>query len=184
MSRFPLVLLACAAALALPSQSAHAEERRCTGSIGAVTLDNIVVPDGRSCILNGTRAKGTLKVGRGASLAAHGVQINGNIQGEGAYSVVVRRNSFVGGSIQLKQGGAARVEYTRINGDLLYDTNQRALAASYNTIGGNLQAFQNRGGVSLVRNRIDGNLQCKENRPAPTGGGNQASSKEDQCARL
>jgi hypothetical protein len=51
-------------------------------------------------------------------------------------------------------------------------------------LGGDLQAFKNLGGVSLVNNRMKGNLQCKENIPAPTGRGNQAASKEDQCARL
>ena len=51
-------------------------------------------------------------------------------------------------------------------------------------MGGSLQAFKNYGGVALNRNRIKGNLQCKENIPAPTGSGNQAASKEDQCARL
>jgi hypothetical protein len=177
-------LLLTAIALVLASAPANAEETRCTGTIGAVTLDNIRVPDGRNCILNGTRAKGTVKVGTGSALAAHGVQVNGNIQAEGSSSVVVRRNSFVGGSVQIKQGAAARVEYTRINGDLLFDENRGALIARYNTIGGNLQAFKNTGGLSVVQNRIDGNLQCKENRPAPTGGGNVADSKEDQCSRL
>ena len=183
MSR-SIVLFAIASVLALPSLSAYAEETRCTGTIGASSHDNIAVPDGRNCILNGTRARGTVKVGTGSTLEAHGVQINGNIQAEGAYAVVVRRNSFVGGSIQIKQGGAARVLHSRINGDLLFDENRRALSAQENTIGGNLQSFKNTGGLSLIRNRIDGNLQCKENRPAPTGGGNRASSKEDQCARL
>ena len=51
-------------------------------------------------------------------------------------------------------------------------------------IGGNLQAFKNTGTVYIANNRIDGNLQCKENYPKPTGSNNQASSKEDQCAKL
>ena len=59
-----------------------------------------------------------------------------------------------------------------------------ALVANANRIGGNLQAVGNRGGMVLTDNRIDGNLQCKENRPAPSGGGNIAASKEDQCAAL
>lgn len=177
-------VLAAALTLAGASFAAHAEETVCTGTIGTRTLDNIRVPAGRNCTLNGTRAIGTVKVGNGASLAAHGVQVNGNIQAEGAYSVLVRRNSFVGGSIQIKQGGGATIANTRINGDILFDENVRRLSATDNLIGGNLQAFKNFGGVVLYRNRIDGNLQCKENRPAPTGGGNRATSKEDQCARL
>src|SRR5688500_16342576 len=97
-----LRILTAALVLAGTSFAAHAEETTCTGTIGTRTLDNIRVPAGRNCTLNGTRAIGTVKVENGASLAAHGVQVNGNIQAEGAYNVLVRRNSFVGGSIQIK----------------------------------------------------------------------------------
>lgn len=58
------------------------------------------------------------------------------------------------------------------------------LLAAGNRVNGNLQAFGNRGGVSLIGNAINGNLQCKENVPAPTGSGNTAASKEDQCRLL
>jgi hypothetical protein len=109
----------------------------------------------------------------------------GNVQAENARLVVVREASRVGGSVQIVQGGAARILGSRINGDILFDDQSRALTANRNVIGGNLQAFQNTGGVEIRRNRIDGNLQCKENRPAPVGGGNIVQgTKEDQCRRL
>lgn len=156
----------------------------CSGTIGAVALDNITVPDGRRCTLNGTQANGSVLVGTGASLTATDVDINGNVQAEGARSVQVRGDSFVGGSVQIVQGRAATIEGVSINADLLFDENSRLLQAIGNSIGGNLQAFENTGGVRIVDNVIDGNLQCTGNAPAPTGGGNQASSKEDQCANL
>lgn len=170
--------------LAFVSTGALAEETRCTGRIGAVALDNIQVPDGATCFLNGTRANGTLKVGRGASLFATSISINGNIQGEGANNVSVGGASFVGGSVQVVQGRAANVSGASINGDLLYDLQTGPVVARSNMIGGNLQAFANAGGVSVIGNLIKGNLQCKENVPPPTGGGNRASSKEDQCEGL
>ncbi len=173
--------LACVASLAT---SAAAEETQCTGSIGAVTLDNIFVPDGATCQLDGTIAKGSIVVGTSATLIAHRVSVNGNVQAEGANRVELKGRSSVGGSVQIVQGYAASVENTRINGDLYYDTNRAPLSAVGNNIGGNLQAFQNTGGVAISNNFIKGNLQCKENVPAPTGGGNRASSKEDQCSRL
>ena len=163
---------------------AHAEETTCTGRIGAVALDNVFVPDGASCVLDRTRLNGNLVVGRGASVQAGGVTINGSVQAEGASAVGVGGFSSVGGSIQIVQGGSASIEQTRINGDLLFDSNVAPLSATRNRIGGNLQAFQNLGGVNLVGNTINGNLQCKENIPAPTGRGNRAASKEDQCERL
>ena len=52
------------------------------------------------------------------------------------------------------------------------------------TIGGSLQAVKNTGGLSINNNTIDGNLQCKENQPAPTGSGNTAALKTDQCRAL
>jgi hypothetical protein len=161
-----------------------AEEFRCTGSVGAVALDNIFVPDGASCTLTRTRANGNIVVGTGASLVANGVSINGNLQAEGAHSITVLGHATFGGSVQLVKGNRASIERTRIKGDILFDENTGPLAALGNTVGGNVQAFKNYGGVTLRNNRIGGNLQCKENIPAPSGGGNQASSKEDQCERL
>jgi len=174
---------ACAL-LALTSLPAVAEEYRCTGRVGAVALDNIFVPDGARCVLERTRAKGNIVVGEGASLYATSVSINGNLQAEGAADVQVGGNSTFGGSVQLVKGGSATISRARINGDILFDENHGLLSAQSDVLGGDLQAFKNLGGVSLNNNRMKGNLQCKENIPAPTGRGNQAASKEDQCARL
>lgn len=66
-----------------------ADEVQCRGAIGAVTLDNIFVPDGATCVLTGTRAKGNIVVRTAASLRATRVSVNGNIQAEGTNSVAV-----------------------------------------------------------------------------------------------
>jgi hypothetical protein len=176
-------VMSCFLVLGLPT--ARAEERVCRGSLGAITVDNLRVPDGATCRLNGTTVQGTIKVESKAVLVAEDVRVIGNVQAENARRVVVRAGSRVGGSVQVVQGEAARVARTKVNGDILFDENTAPLAAIRNTVGGNVQAFQNTGGVEIRRNRIDGNLQCKENRPAPTGGGNVVQgNKEDQCARL
>jgi hypothetical protein len=41
---------------------AWAEETTCRGSLGAVTVDNLRVPQNASCTLAGTKVKGTIKV--------------------------------------------------------------------------------------------------------------------------
>jgi hypothetical protein len=174
-------LVAIALSAALPAQ---AEEFVCTGSVGAQSKDNIFVPDGATCVLNRTRAQGTIVVGTGATLVATSVSVVGNLQAEGAASVTVGGRSTFGGSVQIVQGGSATIDKARINGDILFDANTGPVSASANIVGGSAQAFQNTGGVTLLNNRMNGNLQCKENEPAPTGGGNRAASKEDQCARL
>jgi hypothetical protein len=179
------VMFALGGVLALPAGPASAEETVCTGTIGGGTVDNLRVPDGATCELNGTSVKGTIKVEGDATLKAFGVRVIGNVQAENARKVVVRDRSKVGGSIQIVQGRAARILKTRVTGDILFDEQDGRLAAKRNRIGGNLQAFQNTGGLRIRANRIDGNLQCKENVPAPTGGDNVVQgNKEDQCASL
>jgi hypothetical protein len=183
-SRRWMTVLAVGGGLLLPAGPASAEERVCRGTIGAVTVDNLRVPQDATCTLNDTRVEGTIKVERDATLKASGIRVIGNVQAENARKVVVR-NGSVGGSVQIVQGGAARILGTKITGDILFDEQDRDLAANRNRIGGNLQAFQNTGGLSINDNRIDGNLQCKKNVPAPTGGGNVVQgSKEDQCEGL
>jgi hypothetical protein len=180
-----MVVAAIAATMFVPAGIASAEERVCRGTIGAATVDNLRVPQGATCRLNETFVKGTVKVERRATLRAFGIRVVGNVQAENALRVIVRDGSRVGGSVQIVQGGAARILGNRINGDILFDEQDLALAANRNVIGGDLQAFQNTGGVEIRNNRIDGNLQCKENRPAPVGGGNIVQgNKEDQCRRL
>ncbi|MCR5864150.1 MAG: hypothetical protein ACK4PH_17230 [Aquincola tertiaricarbonis] len=170
--------------LGLAGLPAAAEEFRCTGRVGAVALDNIYVPDNASCVLDRTRAKGSIVVGHNARLQATSVSINGNLQAEGAADVRVGGASTFGGSVQIVKGGSASIGGARINGDIQFDENVGPLWAGSNVVGGDLQAFKNMAGVTLLNNRMNGNLQCKENIPAPTGSGNRAASKEDQCARL
>ena len=180
-----MAVMAVGGALLLPAGPASAEERVCRGTIGAATVDNLLVPQDATCTLNGTLVEGTIKVERDATLKASGIHVIGNVQAENARMVVLRDRSRIGGSVQIVQGDAARIIRARIGGDILFDDQEGSLAARGNRIGGNLQAFQNTGGLAINDNRIDGNLQCKKNEPAPTGGGNVVQgSKENQCEGL
>jgi hypothetical protein len=161
-----LSMLIIIAVTLIPSPSpALAEEVTCVGTRGPVTVDNLRVPKNRSCTLNGTRVKGTIKVEAGATLTAYGVRVVGNIQAEGARLVRVLSNSRVGGSIHIVQGGAANINTATVNGDIQFESNNLALRATRNQVGGNVQAFQNDGGVHIAYNVIDGNLQCKRTIP-------------------
>ncbi len=125
---------------------------------------------------------GTIKVGRSATLLAHGVRVVGNVQAENAHKVVVASTSRAGGSSQVVQSGVAKVRDSRINGGILFDANSGLNVARRNVVGADVQAFQNSGGVRIYSNRIDGNLQCKANSPHPVGAGNiVGGNKEDQC---
>ncbi|MGH2725119.1 MAG: hypothetical protein ACRDI0_12860 [Actinomycetota bacterium] len=184
MRRVIVGLLAAALSVGL-APAALAEETVCKGTIGAKTLDNVKVPQGATCVLKGTKVKGTVKVNKNAVLDAVGVNVIGNVQGENAKNVIVRAGSSVGGSVQVVQGSRGKVAKSKIGGDILYDEQSGLVKVRNSTTGGNVQAFQNTGGVVIEKNVIGGNLQCKENKPKPTGGGNKVDgNKEDQCKNL
>lgn len=167
------------------SSPAMAEEYVCNGTLGAVTKDNVRVPQSGTCIMEGTRVKGTISVQRSATLRASNVVVLGNVQAENARRVTVNRRSRIGGSIQIVQSGAAAINNVIVDGSIQLESNARPLAITNNTVGADVQAFQNTGVVEISDNVIDGNLQCKSNNPAPTGGGNTVQgNKEDQCSGL
>jgi hypothetical protein len=179
-----LAAVALTAALLAPASPALAQDA-CTGSLGAVTVENLDVPQNARCELNGTTVEGNIVVNRGAALRSSGGSVEGNIQAEGAARVVVG-NSRIGGSFQIKQGGGAEIRSTPVEGDIQLESNNGPVQHVIgNRVGGNVQINQNRGGVDIVGNTIDGNLQCQSNDPAPTGGSNTVrESSEGQCASL
>src|ERR687895_1304323 len=173
-------------ASAVFASAAQAEERVCRGTIGAVTVDNLLVPQGASCTLNGTRVEGTVKVERNATLVANTIRVKGNVQSEGFKNITLRQSSVVVGSVQLENGldgGSGRVLNSKVNGDLQFFSNDARMIARGNTLLANFQANQNTGGLVIENNKIAENLQCQSNNPSPTGGGNTAGDKEGQCAR-
>jgi hypothetical protein len=179
-----LVLGAVLAGLLAVPAAASADERDCVGAIGPETVDNLRVPEGATCTLNGTIVEGTVKVEEGATLDAQEIRVIGNVQAEGADDVSVR-DSRVGGSVQVKQGGSGETSGTQVTGDIQYDQQTGELSVSENVVGGSVQVVANTGGIEISSNTIDGNLQCKENEPPPTGGGNLVhGNAEDQCAAL
>ena len=63
---------------------ALAEDRVCRSTIGARTIDdNIVVPHGVSCTLDGTTVKGNVFVRADARAILVGARVDGNVQGSG-----------------------------------------------------------------------------------------------------
>ena len=173
----PLLIAALPVVLAGPlllAPPAIAGDRTCAGTIGAISTDkNLIVPEGKTCTLLGTRIHGNVDVKRNATLIARGVRVDGNIQAENHRRVEVHprtvkgalQKSRINGSIQLKQGGGGEL--------------QRAI------VGSDIQLFSNRGRFTVRLNQVKGNLQCKSNNPTPIGGGNVVQgNKEDQCRSL
>lgn len=135
----------------------------CMTSLGAITVNNLTVPQDFTCTLAGTRVEGNVKVEADATLDASSISVDGNLQADGAASVNVS-DSTVGGSLQAVKGGPNLLSSSFVDGDV--------------------QFFENTGGVTISNNTIGRNLQCKENDPAPTGGNIVQGNKEDQCSGL
>jgi len=179
-----MVVIAMMVVALVSVSPAYADDFECRGSIGAVTKDNIVVPNGATCRLTGTNVQGNIIVLTNAVLVADGVDVEGNIQSEGATRVRIIGGSVVDGSVQIKQGREALLNTVTVGSDVQIEQNTGAVRVTTTTVDGNMQIKQNTGGVYLFRNIIRENLQCDANTPAPTGGQNTAGDKEGQCARL
>src|SRR4028119_1555570 len=131
-----LALMMSLAALLMAASAAQAEERVCRGTIGSATVDNLRVPQGASCTLNGTKVEGTVKVERNATLVANTIRVKGNVQSEGFKNITLRQNSVVVGSVQLENGldgGAGRVLNSRVNGAPQEFSNQAPKLPAGNT---------------------------------------------------
>ncbi len=168
----------------LPSASAV----ECRDTIGAVTVEAVVVPDGARCTLQGTTVQHDVSVNPGATLVARGVSVGGNVQANGAASVLLHElnghRSTVGGDVQISHGGRAAVGGTGVHGNVRLDQNAGRLLITENHVGGNLEVNHNTGGVRIVHNTVAQTLQCQGNTPPPVGGGNVAAHKVDQCVSL
>lgn len=136
-------------------------------SLDARTYANVTVPAGAQCELIGTILTGNLQAQGAGTVRVSGANITGNIQLDNGQQVTLS-GTTVGGSVQLTQ-----------NGSLVWMQDLTAL-----NVAGNIQLNDNLGGAALHNNRANGNLQCQGNQPPPTGSGNVAALKENQCAAL
>jgi hypothetical protein len=186
-------LLGILAVAVLPS-SFVAEETICRGRLWHIRVDNLRVPKGETCNLNGGHVKGTITVEARATLNAREVRVAGNIQAENARLVLIIRSPRIGGSVKVKQGGSAMLLHSIGEGDVQFEANNHKLLviniddpgvplifrnnlrANFNNVGGNVQVIGNQASVQKIyHNVIGGNLQCKENRPPLAGKDNKVS---------
>lgn len=160
----------------------------CRGTLGAITVDNVEVPEFARCTLNGTRVLGSVEAQPFSRVTVSAARVSGNVQAVEATSVVVSDSTIAGG-VEIVQGGVARVARNSIGGGLKIEQQFGVVAATGNRVGvgvnGDLQLFSNLGGTTVSNNRVTGNLQCQDNFPVPTGGRNIVTgNKEDQCLFL
>lgn len=156
----------------------------CTGTVGSMNVDEIIVNSGAVCRLDGTKVNGNINIKQGGELYANNIYVGGNIQAEKANRIEVY-NSNIGGDFQFKDGNVIVVNNSWIGGNFQGSYNMGNISLTGSTIKGNVQLFDNYGEISINGNFIEGDLQCKENSKFPTGGGNDVyGNLEDQCYNL
>jgi hypothetical protein len=149
------LLVALLAAL-YGASPASAADTQCAGTpgaaerIGAVTVDQVVVPDGAFCRLEGTTVNQNVIIGVGSNLGTLNAQVGGNIQGTNGPRGVRILETDVQGNIQLKKA-----------------THPIVIGHAGCTIdpyvGGNIQLAENRGGIGICEMTIEEDLQLTKN---------------------
>jgi hypothetical protein len=165
-------------------------------------LGNVEVKDAASVIVRRGSINGDVIVELGASARLNRGNVNGSVAGFGARLVSVNGTTIAKdvlaedtatvviasgasiGKLEALRSGRITMSGVRVAGDVKFEENFGAIVADGNNVAGNFEAYLNSGGASFSANVIRGNMQCKENLPAPTGTGNVAAIKEDQCATL
>jgi hypothetical protein len=158
----------------------------CTGVIGAVTVENVVVPPNAVCKLVGTQVLGNVRVERNATFDATNANIHGNVWSDRSFFTDLYTGTKVGGDVQIKNSAVdTDICGTEIGGDLQFEGVVGTLdsarvgvgfhpaatgcvaATSRVIVHGNFQAWDNLRGVDLEGSQIDGNVQYFDN---PSGG--------------
>jgi hypothetical protein len=182
---FSLVVALCTGAPA----ATGASDTPCTGTIGAVTVENVVVPPNATCRLIGTQVLGNVRVLTNARFGTQNANIHGNVWSEASFFTDLYNGTTVGGDVQIRNSAAdTDICGAEIGGDLQFEGLGGTLDAA--RIGetavhfpiivgvcvagtnrvivhGNFQAWDNQRPVDLYGNRIDGDVQYFDN---TTGG--------------
>ena len=176
MHERPIQVAAVAAIFVIFAAPALADEEICDGVFsGGSFEDDVAVPDGATCTLDGTRVKGNLKVLSGGALVATGARLRNDLQAKEARYLQIL-NTRIAGNVQLDatsdvppSAAANQVCGSKIGGDLQLVENRAPFEIgcdSGNQVKGNLQISQSEiadGTIVVTNNRIRGDLQYQAN---------------------
>jgi hypothetical protein len=189
MKRFITLAVLALMGLSVGSPAAHADDFRCVGVVGPITVDNVVVPRGAECMLDGTRVLGNVKTKRGGNLFMFGAAVHGNVQGKtGSTAGAVRSRidgdyqcdgcvsqdlalSSLGGNFQVTGADDhAFIVGSSVAGDVeIVDSGsvEGFLAVEESIFGENVKFEKNAGEMLIHENEIGGELQIFENNLVP-----------------
>lgn len=171
------LLLALATALVIMAVPvAAAAPTECTGTLAAVTVDNVVVPSGAHCEMVGTTVTGNVLVRAGASLRASGSNISGHVIGRDTAWVCLQVGSELGGNFDVTGGNLGTTTGFDINvmvgGNAKVSENAGLTFIDAAQVGGNIDVSENTGTLEIEHNTVGGNVKIADNTvPAVYTGG-------------
>ena len=154
------------------SSSATAGETLCVGVLTGAH-DNVIVPSGAACTLQGAQVKGNVQIQSEGSLLANATVIGGNVQGGNVNFVLLQFQTQVGGDLQIKGSNAGTTSghdiLTSVGGDSQLEENAGTVFVDAATIGGDLEVKKNTGRLEIEFNLVSGNVKIEDNVVPPTG---------------
>jgi hypothetical protein len=157
--------LLLAAVLAKPAWAAETE---CVGTLTGV-YDNVVVPPGAFCTLQGALVTGNVKVLEDATLQANASTIRGNVEGPQVRQILLQFETQVGGNLLIKGADPGTTNGFDINvhieGNVLLEENQGRVFIDAAIVDGNLAVKNNisQGFLEVEFNTVGGNLNIEDN---------------------
>lgn len=156
--------LAASSVLLVAQPASGALVTRCTGVAGAVTVPNdLVVPNGASCVLEGTVVEGDVKVGKGADLLLDGATVTGSLTVvNDAYADVIA--SSIGGDVSGRAQFGVFIEDSSVGGNVSQRSTKAAQFVPFlytfgASLGGSVDARA--GEVLLESSRLSGDLSSR-----------------------
>lgn len=126
--KIPAASAAAVALVLVAAPGASAATTECTDDLGDVTVADLVVPDGATCVLAGATVSGSITVGDDAWLDATSVTVGGDVIGVDTYGILLDDTTIGGDLVSYSEGR---------RGGFLYLTGV--------SVGGNLEA----GGIDV-----------------------------------
>jgi hypothetical protein len=189
MKRFIILAALALTGLSVGTPAAHADDFQCVGVLGPIIVDNVIVPSGAECVLDGTQVLGNVKTQPGGNLFMFGATVHGNVQ-VNAGSTAAASSSRIDGDYQcdgcfsqdlflsplggnFQVTGAddhAFIVASGVAGDVeIVDSGsvEGLLAVEESIIGGNVKFEKNAGSMVIHENEIGGELQIFENNIVP-----------------
>lgn len=135
-----------------------ASDTSCDDVVYGGYYDEVYVPYGGFCKLVGATVEGDIKLKGRASLVAIDIDVDGNIQGEYAKKIVLRRSN-VEGDVQATKTKVVKVAKSYVDGDVQADYAKRVVVRG-SKVEGNIQVKKTRF-LKVKRSGVEGDVQAE-----------------------